>query len=379
AVGHQTKLGKIGNSLEQIKEEKTPLELQINHFVKYMVAAGAVVFLLVWSINFLKTYLVLDSLLKSLTLAMSIIPEEIPVAFTTFMALGAWRMMKSGIVVKQMKTVETLGSATVICTDKTGTLTENKMNLAKAYLLETGEIISLDDDIPLKLHKLIECSMWASEPTPFDPMEKAIHQTYERLDGIDERGAFAMRHEYPLDGKPPMMTHVFENSSGKRIVAAKGAPEAMVAVSTLSSIQKQHISDALTILAKDGYRVLGVGTSIFTGDNFPAKQQDFEMEFLGLIAFNDPPKENIQAVLADFYTAGIKVKIITGDNAETTMAIAKKIGFRGYDHFISGEQLMELAPDTLRRVVTEKQIFTRMFPEAKLKIIDALKANGEVV
>jgi len=127
-IGNQTKLGKIGKSLEDIQEEKTPLELQINDFVKKMVIAGAVVFLVVWGINYLNTYDLLDSLLKALTLAMSILPEEIPVAFTTFMALGAWRLMKMGIVVKQMKTVETLGSATVICVDKTGTITENKFS-----------------------------------------------------------------------------------------------------------------------------------------------------------------------------------------------------------------------------------------------------------
>ena len=150
AIGNETKLGKIGKSLEGIQEEKTPLELQITNFVKKMVIAGVIVFLIVWAINYWHSHDLLDSLLKALTLAMSILPEEIPVAFTTFMALGAWRLMKMGIVVKQMKTVETLGSATVICTDKTGTITENKMSLAKLYVLYSNNIL---DASKLKLSK----------------------------------------------------------------------------------------------------------------------------------------------------------------------------------------------------------------------------------
>ena len=379
AIGHDTKLGKIGNSLMLIKEEKTPLEQQINNFVKKMVIIGGVVFLAVWLINYLNTLNVFDSLLKSLTLAMSIIPEEIPVAFTTFMALGAWRMMKIGIVVKQMKTVETLGSATVICTDKTGTLTENKMSLAKAYLFESDQISSIDGELSPQMRNLVENAMWASEPIAFDPMEKAIHEAYSKFIKVDERATFFMRHEYPLDGKPPMMTHIFENAQGKRIVAAKGAPEAMMAVSALNFTDKQKVEHAVKALAKDGYRVLGVGVSLFEGDHFPKKQQNFKMKLLGLIAFNDPPKQNIQAVLQNFYNAGINVKIITGDNAETTSAIAKKIDFKGYEKCISGDELMNLNASALQAAVKQTQIFTRMFPEAKLKIINALKANGEIV
>ncbi|RZJ78948.1 MAG: cation-translocating P-type ATPase, partial [Flavobacterium sp.] len=379
AIGHETKLGKIGNSLAEIKEEKTPLEVQINSFVKKMVIVGGLVFLLVWIINYLHSFLLLDSLLKSLTLAMSIIPEEIPVAFTTFMALGAWRMMKLGIVVKQMKTVETLGSATVICTDKTGTLTENKMSLAKAYVFANNEILPVEGLVGTELEQLLTYAMWASEPIPFDPMEKAIHSAYGVFAKQDRRADFVMHHEYPLDGKPPMMTHIFETKNGERIIAAKGAPEAIMAVSGLTLAEKQHIATAVLNLAKEGYRVLGVSTTQFKGENFPAAQQEFKQQFLGLIAFNDPPKKNIQQVLKDFYSAGIKVKIITGDNAETTMAIAKKIEFKGFDHCISGDELMKLNDTELKVAVAEKQIFTRMFPEAKLKIINALKANGEIV
>jgi len=379
AIGNETKLGKIGSSLETIKEEKTPLELQINNFVKKMVIVGTIVFLVVWCINYLHSLNVLDSLLKALTLAMSILPEEIPVAFTTFMALGAYRLMKLGIVVKQMKTVETLGSATVICTDKTGTITENKMSLAKLFVLASGKIFPPDDALNKDGKELIRTAMWASEPIPFDPMEIALHETYALQTTTDERPNYALIHEYPLGGKPPMMTHIFENQFHQRIVAAKGAPEAMMTVSKLTPAERHAVDDAIKSLAEDGYRVLGVGEGNLSGNVYPANQQEIGFSFKGLVAFYDPPKKNIEHVLKAFYAAGIDVKIITGDNAGTTTAIANQIGFRGADKSISGEELMKLSGDELKEKISSISIFIRMFPDAKLLIINTLKSNHQVV
>ena len=379
AIGNETKLGKIGTSLENITEEKTPLELQITNFVKKMAIIGSTVFVIVWIINYWHSQNLLNSLLQSLTLAMSILPEEIPVAFTTFMALGAWRLMKKGIIVKQMKTVETLGSATVICTDKTGTITENKMSLAKLFLLSSNTITQPNDALTDEEKELIKEAMWASEPIPFDPMEIALHQAYKDLFFNDERPNYKLNFEYPLAGKPPMMTHVFENHKGDRVIAAKGAPEALINVSNLTEIETQQINEAIVLMTKEGYRVLGVGISNFTGNSYPENQQDLPFQFKGIVAFYDPPKKNIQKVLEDFYTAGIAVKIITGDNTETTTAIAKQIGFKGYEKCITGDELMKLQEKELQSCVMETTIFTRMFPEAKLKIINALKANNQIV
>ena len=245
AIGNQTKLGKIGTSLESIEEEKTPLEIQISNFVKKMAILGAIVFVIVWGINYWHTLNLLNSLLQSLTLAMSILPEEIPVAFTTFMALGAWRLMKMGIVVKQMKTVETLGSATVICTDKTGTITENKMSLSKLFLLSSNKIFQPDDALTDDEAELIKLAMWASEPSPFDPMEFALHQAYTDKIEIDERSNYSLIHEYPLGGTPPMMTHIFEDSNSHRIISAKGAPEALIKCSNLSETEIKQIHAAI--------------------------------------------------------------------------------------------------------------------------------------
>jgi P-type Ca2+ transporter type 2C len=379
AIGNDTKLGKIGNSLEAIVEEKTPLELQIGNFVKKMVLVGAVVFVVVWAINYIHSKSLIDSLTKALTLAMSILPEEIPVAFTTFMALGAWRLMKKGIVVKQMKTVETLGSATVICTDKTGTLTQNKMTLAKLYALASTKPVAPDGVLSAAEKELLATAMWASEPIPFDAMEIALHQSYQDIFEADERPEYRMVKEYPLGGNPPMMTHVFEKAHGQRIIAAKGAPEALMAVSGLTPDEERQTNEAIASLAKEGYRILGVGICNFEGNQWPVTQQALVFDFLGLVAFYDPPKENIGKVLSDFYAAGIAVKIITGDNAATTATIAQQVGFVGYDKSISGDELLKLSPSELQERVKDTNLFTRMFPEAKLKIINALKANHEIV
>ncbi len=379
AIGNKTELGKIGKSLESIQEEKTPLERQIANFVKHMSIWGGVAFVLVWGINYLKSYDILDSLLKALTLAMSVLPEEIPVAFTTFMALGAWRLMKMGIVVKQMKTVESLGSATVICVDKTGTITENKMSLVKLFTMASGEISSAEGDLNTAEIELITLAMWASEPIPFDPMEIALHEAYARRIVLDERPNYTMVHEYPLGGKPPMMTHLFEDKQGHRIIAAKGAAEAFFEISNLTPEEKVHIEETIKTLGKEGYRMLGVGVADFKGTDYPKRQQDFPFQFKGIVAFYDPPKENIGSVLQDFDKAGINVKLVTGDYAATALAIAKQIGFKGYEKCMSGDELMQLQDTELQQKVKTTQVFSRMFPDAKLRIINALKANNEVV
>jgi Ca2+-transporting ATPase len=386
AIGSQTQLGKIGKSLDDIAEEKTPLQIQIGNFVTKMSLIGLVVFLLVWGVNYYNSKIILDSLLKALTLAMSIIPEEIPVAFATFMALGAWRLMKMGIIVKQTKTVETLGSATVICTDKTGTITENKMSLAQWYLLEEDALNSNENsnenenkNLSTNEAELISLSMWSSEPIPFDAMEMALHDAYAKAGIKDERPNYSMVHEYPLSGKPPMMTHIFENKNGDRIIAAKGAPEALIACSKLSEKQTNQILKAMQSMAEKGYRVLGVGVSNFSGSDYPKTQQEFLFDFKGLVAFYDPPKANIKEVFETFYKAGIQVKIVTGDNALTTATIANQIGFKNSGKILNGDELMTMDDATLKEKVMETSIFTRMFPEAKLKIIKALKENNQIV
>lgn len=379
SVGKLTQFGKIGKSLENITEEKTPLQVQIGKFVRNMAIAGVIVFLIIWGVSFYQTRSVLNSLLKGLTLAMSVLPEEIPVAFTTFMALGAWRLAKLGIIVKQTKTVETLGSASVICTDKTGTITQNRMELAAIYVQSTKALLGTQKWETPEAQYLLTIAMWASEPVPFDPMEVALHNTYKDFVSDDKRPLYKLTYEYPLSGKPPMMTHVFEDDKGHRIIACKGAAESVLKYSNLQPAEQLVAMHFAEQMAREGYRVLGVGETTFAGTDFKKEQQGYVFNFLGFVAFYDPPKLNIKEVLDQFYQAGINVKIITGDNAITTAAIAKQAGFIGADKTLNGEELLKMSEEELNAVVGNTNIFTRMFPDAKLRIIKALKEEHQIV
>lgn len=377
ATGRSTRLNAIGKSITGIKIEKTPLEIQINSFVTKMAIAGSIVFIFVWILNYLDSANLKDSLLKALTMAMSVLPEEIPVAFTTFMALGAWKLMRMGVLVKNIKTVEALGSATVICVDKTGTITQNKMSLARIWSRESGILTEAAALSPAADIAPIETAMWASEPIPFDPMEKAIHAAYSNLTTKDRRADFRMIREYPLSGKPPMMTHVFADKAGHQVICCKGAPEAILAVCGISG--NPQVLQVIENMSAQGYRVLGVAEALCQPAVFPVTQQEIPFTFKGLISFYDPPKDNIQQVLQSFYNAGIDVKIITGDNPLTSAAIARQIGFKGAAQSIGGEALMQFTDAELCDKVSELHLFTRMFPEAKLRVINALKSRGDVV
>ena len=378
AVGHRSMFGKIGLSLKAITVIKTPLQNQIHLFVRYMVWLGAGAFLFVFAYNFFESRNFLHALMHGLTLAMSVIPEEIPVAFSTFMALGAFRLLRNNIIVKQPQYVETLGSATVICTDKTGTLTQNKMSVAFLYdaIGKRSAAVVAIKELPATL---VEYAMWSSETDPFDPMEKAIHALYENNAIIDKRPLFKQVHEYPIGGKPPMMTHIFKNADGEIIIAAKGSPEAILRQSKLSVAELKHIEEQSLSYAKEGYRVLGVGRGSWKEKKWPASQEEFVFDFLGLIAFQDPPKENIAETIRVFHDAGITIKMITGDYAETALAIAGQVKLYHNNEVLTGKEVLNLSQAELQERVKRVNIFARMFPEAKLKVIDALKENGEIV
>lgn len=367
AVGDKTEFGKLGKSIESIESEPTPLQRQIDRFVRQMMLIGLVAFLIVFGVNYYYVGAVLAALLFSLAFALALIPEEIPVAFTSFMALGAYRMTKQKILVKQPKTVESLGSATVICLDKTGTITENRMSVA--------EVVDFSGK-----NRCLEYAMWASEPQPFDAMEKAIHSAYGTTAGNDLRTRFRMIHEYPLSGTPPMMTHLYENGRGERIVASKGAVERILLVCDhLSDETRTEILKKTHELASRGHRVLGVAAADWPGNDFPTDQDRFPWQFEGLVALFDPPKKDIQHVFQRFYEAGIRVKMITGDYPETALNIARQSGLKHNDKVLNGETLMAMTDAELQQAVARTDVFARVFPDAKLRVVEALKANGEVV
>jgi P-type Ca2+ transporter type 2C len=378
AVGANTEFGKIGLSLTKIKAIKTPLQVQIRSFVLYMMWIGLAAFLLVIGFNYYHTGNLIQSFLQGLTLAMSILPEEIPVAFSTFQALGALRLLRNNIIVKHPQYVETLGSATVICVDKTGTLTQNRMTIECFYDAITGATISMNDNQPAPAG-LLEYAMWSSESNPFDPMEKAIHELYGLQSKIDKRPLYTQVHEYPISGKPPMMTHIFKNDKGEVIIAAKGGTEGILRQSNLQADEIKKVEATALKFAQMGFRVLGVGSGIWSGTEWPASQETFKFNFLGLIAFLDPPKGNIVETIRAFGKAGITVKMITGDYAETAVAIAGQVGLVNKGRVITGQEVMACNDDELAPLIQEVNIFARMFPEAKLRVIEQLKQQGAIV
>lgn len=383
AVGRQTELGKIGRSIAAIPTEKTPLQRQISRFVLYMAWIGLGAFALVCGINYYRTNDWVTALLFGLTLAMAILPEEIPMSFSAFMALGAARLSRMGVLTKQPQTVESLGSATVICTDKTGTLTQNGMTLRSVYDGQTGTLEVLEPGtkkLPDSTCQVLAYARWASETDPFDPMEQAIVTAFADHDPSSAAKPYPMVQEYPLGGIPPMMTHIRQAPSGENVVAGKGALEHILAVCHLEPAVEELLRTVTEQLSQKGYRVLGVAKGAYAPPNpFPANQDDFTWSFVGLIALENPPKANASAVVRAFGEAGIQVKMITGDYPETAQAIARQVGLAGADTFVTGQQVMAMDAPTLRLKAAKTTVFARMFPEAKLRVVEALKQNGEVV
>ncbi len=377
STGNNTRLSLLGKTVVSIQSSKSLLQEQTNRFVRRMAVAGLLAFFLIFFINYFAIGDITASLLFSLTVAMSIIPEEIPVAFSSFMALGAYRMSKKGMIVKQPQTVESLGTASVICLDKTGTITENKMQVAALYDYEDDQTFLMEDKLPPH-HRVLYYSLLASEISPFDPMEKSIQEAWYANDGEKVFSRLRKIHEYPLSGKPPMMTHVY-NDNGSVTVAGKGAVERILTVCRLPLAEQERILERARGMAAKGWRVLGVCNATVQDSGFPSAQDEFEWQFSGLIALEDPPKHNIRKVFDEFYRAGIQLKMITGDFPETALHIAAQTGMRNADTCLTGSAVMEMDDETLRERVKIVNIFARATPEAKLRVVEVLKSSGEIV
>lgn len=377
AIGNQTELGRLGKSITSYNSSKTLLQQQIGKFVKRLFLFGLTAFILIWLVNYLKTGEVIQSLLFGLTLAMAAVPEEIPVAFSSFMALGAYKMSKLGIITRQSQTIENLGAVTVICLDKTGTITENKMEVRDIYDFTKDEVLDLDRLQHGKGEAVLRYAMLASEQNPFDAMEKAILEAWNRY-AAGKVETLKQVYEYPLEGRPPMMTHVFQQES-KKIIAAKGAAERILAVCKIDPEAEIRINKYLKELTVKGFRVLGVASAIHTEGNLPLTQDLFNWKFEGLISLYDPPKKNIKTVFNHFYEAGIKLKLLTGDHPGTALNIAGQTGMKDYQNYLTGNDVMRMSSEELKAAIQSVTIFARMFPEAKLKVIETLKAMGEIV
>jgi P-type Ca2+ transporter type 2C len=375
ATGSQTELGKLGKSIVTYVETKTSLQKQIDVFVRRLALFGILAFLLIFSINYWNSKELITSLLYGLTLAMSAIPEEIPVAFSSFMALGAHAISKLGVITRQPQVVENLGAVNVICLDKTGTITANKMAVDTVYHFPTNETTEATQHTGSAKTVLYYASL-ASEESPFDAMEKAIVEAYAATEAVPPH--LQMVKEYPLEGRPPMMTHVYEKE-GVCIAAAKGGVERMVRICRLLGHEKTAVLQMARDMAANGHRVLGVATAVCDGKNFPQRQDDFAWSFVGLLSLSDPPKPFIADVLQEFYQAGIAVKLLTGDHAQTAVSIAERVELRMGTNVYSGDDVLNATDEELGRMVGESNMFTRMFPEAKLRVIKSLQNAGAIV
>jgi len=383
AIGAGTQLGKIGKALESLDVERTPLQVQTGKVVRAFAITGGVLCTLVVVVYWLTRGNLLDGFLAGLSLAMAMLPEEFPVVLTVFLALGAWRISKHRVLTRRVPAIETLGSATVLCVDKTGTLTLNKMTVTD---IVAGDRIftvgTKHDSLPEEIHEVVEYSILASPADPFDPMEKAMKELGERTLAKTEHlhSSWTLQREYPLSQDLLAMSRVWTSASGDDLViAAKGAPEAIADLCHFDAERLQWLGKKIDILSNQGKRVIGVASAQYKKKDLPEQQHDFQFEFIGLIGLADPVRPNVKGAVAECYTAGIRTIMITGDYPGTAMSIARQIGLRNPDRHITGSALETMTDEQLAERIREVNVFARMVPEQKLRIVNALKMNEEIV
>jgi Ca2+-transporting ATPase len=382
STGINTEIGKIGKALEGLKEEPTRLKQEMGSLVKKLSLVAAVLCILVIVGYTLTRGTLVNGFLAGITLAMAMLPEEFPVILTIFMALGAWRMSKKKVLTRKPSAIETLGSATVLCTDKTGTLTLNKMTVTSLFNGKDFLTVANADKFNPEFHEIIEYGILSSQTNPFDPMEKAITSIGDLyLEGTEHiHKKWKMIKEYPLSKELLAMSRVFSfKGSQEKIIATKGAPEAIFDLCHLDEKNKKRLSLAVEELATSGLRVLGVAKAKIIAKGLPEIQHDFTFDFIGLIGLSDPIRENVKQAVSECYKAGIRVIMITGDYPVTAKSIAHEIGLENPDLCITGQELQAMTDDELCEKIKETNVFARVVPEQKLKIVNALKKNKEIV
>jgi len=382
SIGVNTEIGKIGTALEGVIEEPTRLKKEMGSLVKRLTIIAALLCILVIVGYTLTRGSLINGFLAGITLAMAVLPEEFPVILTVFMALGAWRMSKKKVLTRNPTAIETLGSATVLCTDKTGTLTENKMTVAQLYNGKDFYTVEKSDELNENFHEIMEFGILSSQTNPFDPMEQAITGMGKLyLKGTEHiHKNWEMIKEYPLSKELLAMSRVFSSKETKeKIIATKGAPEAIFELCHLDAKEKKRLSQAVEELASDGLRVLGVAKAKIKATGLPEIQHDFIFEFIGLIGLSDPIRKNVKQAISECYKAGIRVIMITGDYPVTAKHIALEIGLENPEMCMTGQELHAISDAQLCKKIKEINVFARVIPEQKLKIVNALKKNGEIV
>jgi len=380
ATGARSEIGRIGTSLATLDPGRTPLQLEVARLVKTFAAVGLLLCAALVVLHAATRGDLLQGLLAGVALAMAMLPEEFPVILTVFMALGAWRISRSRVLTRRLPAIEALGAATVLCADKTGTLTENRMRVARLWA--PGALHDVGDGpLPDAVHEVVELGILASRRDPFDPMEQAFHRigasALAGTEHLHER--WTLVREYPLSRNLLAMSHVWRAPDGGRLlVAAKGAPEAISEICHLEPAAAAEVAARTAEMAAAGLRVLAVARADFAADELPDEQHDFPFELVGLVGLEDPVRPGVPEAVAECAGAGVRVVMMTGDAAGTARAIARRVGLEG-DSLCTGAELEALDDAALRERARRAAVFARVAPEQKLRLVQALRAAGEVV
>lgn len=378
STGSNTQFGKIGLSLKNIEDDETRLQVEMKALIKKLAFIGIFLSVAVVGAFYISRGNFVQSLLNGLAAAMAILPEEFPVVLTIFLALGAWRLSQKNVLTRKPSAIETLGSATILCSDKTGTITQNKMQVA---VLHDGNRLLRMEDVgkeDSEFYNLIRAGFRASQTESVDPMEQAIQKEYKKLCGGSDDPHNLVK-EYSLSKQLLAMTRVIQNSSDQTIsVSTKGAPEAIFKLCNLSETEAQKYLKVVTEMAEQGYRVLGVAEAP-PSDPLPENQPGFNFSFRGLIGLADPIRPEVPQSIVECFEAGIRVIMITGDYPATAKSIAQQIGLPTNGEIVTGSELAAMSDGDLRDRINRTTIFARIIPDQKLRIVEALKANGEIV
>ncbi|MDF0495880.1 cation-translocating P-type ATPase [Bradyrhizobium yuanmingense] len=384
ATGPRSEIGKIGLSLRGLQAEPPRLQQQTARLVRLCFLGGAIISLAAIVLYGVSRGDWLQALLAGVAIGMSMLPEEFSVVLTVFMAMGAWRISQARVLTRRAAAIEVLGSATVLCTDKTGTLTQNQMSVAELRLLDGARLraeATGSDQVGPEFAELARCGALASSPEPFDPMEKALHAFARGVlrDGDATDGGRTLVRTYGLRPELLAMTQAWRTSAAAELIAcAKGAPEAIARLCRLNEADREAVQAAVGAMAKDGLRMLGMAVAVCDEASLPASQEAFVFRFVGLVGLADPLRPHVPEAVRECRSAGIRVVMITGDYPATAMAIAAQAGL-DVDEVATGEQV-KLADDReLEALVRKVNVFARVLPEQKLRIVQALKRSGEIV
>ena len=384
ATGPHTELGKIGGLLQEARPKPTRLEGETRRLVKIISIFSTVLCLLVVTAYVFYRHTWTQGLLAGLTLAMAILPNELPAVLTIFMALGAWRMSKQRVLTRRLSAIEALGTTTVLCVDKTGTLTYNRMALRRLILGSRVHDLLEQSDLPLPedFHELLEFSLLASEQDAYDPMDHALKDAADQmLSGTEHlHHDWTVAKQYPISPKLLSISQAWHSIGGRLCpVAAKGAPEAIFDLCHLPQDQRKELGKIVATHASQGLRLLAVARGVTPIDHLAEKQHDIDFDYLGLVALEDPLRAQVPSAIAECQAAGIRVIMITGDHPHTAESIAKQAGLANPEDILTGTELDSLSEPELADRLRTVSVCARIAPEQKGRLVDALKARGEVV